>query len=447
MRRILLILTLAVLVLFGVWQLTRLTGQMTLEIGDIVVQAPTAVALPAALLLFGVLYILVRLAGAALRLPKTVGHWQTTRHRRLGERAVTQALIALAAGDRGDARREASRARQHLGDTPQTLLLAAEAGRLAERDDEAAAAFHILAGRPDAAFLGYRGLLRQAIAREDWPEAAALARQAEEAHPGAAWVRQERSQLAIRAGNWAEALDLAESDAPRAALAAGAAGRETEPTKAMRYAKQAWGADKSLAPAVLAYAARLRTEGNDARALAAVSQAWKLAPHPDLAAFVLTPIEDPLSRVQAAKRLTATSLDHPESQFLLARASLDARLTGEARHHAELARTAGLDQRRLWLLIAELEEEESGDTEAGRQAQREALRRAATAEPDPIWQCSACHASHPAWMPACSACRAPGSLRWESGAHAGRGAPQIQAVDIVDAPSPGMLTHADVPRR
>src|SRR5699024_6142880 len=116
--------------------------------------------------------------------------------------------LALAAGEKADARREASRARRLLGDTPQTLLLSAEAGRLSGRDDEAEAMFHRLAERKDAAFLGYRGLLRQAMARQDWAEAASLARQAEAAHPGAAWLREERAQLAIRTGNWAEALEL-----------------------------------------------------------------------------------------------------------------------------------------------------------------------------------------------------------------------------------------------
>ena len=96
----------------------------------------------------------------------------------------------------------------------------------------------------------------------------------------------------------------------------------------------------------------------------------------------------------------------------VARIALEAGLTGEARHQAEAAQAAGLNQRRLWLLLAEIEEEERGDTEAGRMVQRDALRRAASADPDPGWTCSVCHTAHPVWQAACPACATPGSLRW-----------------------------------
>ena len=67
-------------------------------------------------------------------------------------------------------------------------------------------------------------------------------------------------------------------------------------------------------------------------------------------------------------------------------------------------------------LRAELEEEDRGDTEAGRLAQRDALRRAAGAGPDPGWRCSACHTSQAEWRAACPVCLTPGSVTWESGA-------------------------------
>ena len=186
---------------------------------------------------------------------------QAARRRHGGDVAITRTLLALAAGETGDARREASRARRLLGDTPATLLLAAEAGRIAGRADEAETAFRALADRSDAAFLGLRGLLRQAIEREDWAEAAALARQAEAVEPGAAWLRRERARLAVRAGEWSDALALADADAPKAALATAAAEAETDPGRALRLAKQAWQDDPSLAPATLAYATRLRAAG------------------------------------------------------------------------------------------------------------------------------------------------------------------------------------------
>jgi HemY protein len=269
-----------------------------------------------------------------------------------------------------------------------------------------------LAARKDTALLGLRGLLANAITHEKWSEAAALARQAEAAHPGAAWLRHERAQLAIRSGEWAEALSLSGPDGPRAALLAGAAFAESNPDRAGRLARQALKADPSFAPAVLALAARLRERGKEKNALSVLAEGWKRAPHPDIAAFALAPVADKLERARAAQQLTAGLPDHPETHLLLARTALDAGVVGEARRHLDAVQKAGLDQRRLWLMVAELEEEDRGETEAGRLAQRDALRRAASAEPDPAWRCGSCHSVQPAWRAACPVCHTPGSLSW-----------------------------------
>jgi len=416
MRRIIAILVTGAVALAVAWFLAGLPGQVVAEIGSITIELSTPVATLGLLLTFTLVYVTLRLLGALIRVPHTLAQWRQSHHRQLGDVSVTKALLALAAGEKADARREAARARRFLGDTPQTLLLAAEAGRLAERDDETEAAFRLLADRKDAAFLGYRGLLRQAMARGEWTEAATLARRAEAAHPGAQWLRQERAQLAIRAQHWSEALELADANAPRAALATGAALVEPNADRAMRYAREAWRADPGLPHAALAYAERLRAGGHERRAQAVIARSWGLSPQPDLAAFALAPVEDKLARTQAAQRLTAENIEHPESRMLLAHTALEAGLTGEARHHADAARAAGLNERRLWLLLADIEEEERGDTEAGRLAQRDALRRSATADPDPTWRCGTCHTQHPTWLPACPVCWTAGSVRWSPGA-------------------------------
>ena len=93
-------------------------------------------------------------------------------------------------------------------------------------------AFKALTERPDARFLGLRGLLRQAMQREDWAAAQRLAKEAEAAQPGAAWLREERQVLALRMRDWREALALAAPDGPRAALALAASLQEEDPARA-----------------------------------------------------------------------------------------------------------------------------------------------------------------------------------------------------------------------
>jgi len=184
MRRTLKMLLVGFIVFAFAWVIAHLPGHVSFEAGPYTIETSDSIAVTSILLLFVLLYVLFRLVSLALYVPRAGSLWRGGRRRKAGDLAVTRALVALAAGEKADARREATRARALLGDTPQTLLLSAEAGRLAGRDEEASSALQALAARKDSAFLGLRGLLANAITRQNWTEAAALARQAEAAHPG-----------------------------------------------------------------------------------------------------------------------------------------------------------------------------------------------------------------------------------------------------------------------
>ena len=164
----------------------------------------------------------------------------------------------------------------------------------------------------------------------------------------------------MRSGDWAGALALADGGAPRAALATAAANATQDPGAALKLAEVAWKADPRLAPAALAYAWRPSAAGKERRGAGGDPAKLARALHPDLAAFALVEAGEPLKRIQAAQRLTEANPDHVESRLLLARAALTAGLTGEARRQAEGARAAGLDQRRVWLLLAEIEGDGDG---------------------------------------------------------------------------------------
>ena len=411
MRLVLGFLALAIGAVALAWWLAGLPGEVTVALSGYTVQAATPLALTALAVLLLVLLGLLRLLGWALGTPLRLGRWRARRRRADGDAAVTRTLVALAAGEPEDSRRQAARARKRLGDTPQTLLLAAEAARLSGDDERAAELYRTLA-KGDAALLGLRGLFRQALAREDWAEAASLAGRAEQAHPGGVWLREERGQLAARTGDWRLALRLAPPDAPRAAYAVAAAEAEANPDEGLRRAKQAWREHPGFTPAALAYATRLRAAGKEGRAQDVLRDAWTQQPQPDLATLALARAGEPMDRVKAGGRLVSGRADDPESHFLLSALNLQAGLTGEARRHAERARAGGLDQRRLWLLLADLEAEERGDTETGRLAQRDALRHAATAPPDPQWRCESCGSAQPQWLPACPVCHTAGRIRW-----------------------------------
>jgi HemY protein len=416
MLRVIGILIVATVVMAVAWIIAGLPGHVAISISGYSVETSAPIGILAFLIVVAAILILVRILAALVHIPRGVTRNRERARQRAGERATTRALIALAAGEKSAALRYTAKARRLLGDTPQTLLHAAEAARLNDDEEAAAKFYHMLAEREDAAFIGLRGLFRQAMAREAWPEASLLAKRAEAIRPGTEWLREERATLAVRTGHWLQALHLSGPDAPAAAYATAAAQAavEHDPGDAMRLAKEAWRDHPGFAPAALAYAGELRKRNKEHRAQAVIRAAWQASPVTDLANFLLAPIDDPLARIREAARMVGDNRDLPESQYLLARLYLDADLLPDARTHADEARAKGMNQRRLWLLYAELETRTLGDTEAGRTAQREALRRAAVADPDPAWHCDVCGTAVPQWRPVCPNCQTPGRMTWGS---------------------------------
>ena len=179
MLKVILFLLAGAVVILLAWVLASIPGHVVASIGSFTIETSAPVAILMLVALFMVTIILMRILRAVLAIPRSGADWRRRQRLALGEKTITRALIALAAGEQATARKEARRARKLLGDAPQTLLLAAEAGRLSGREDEAEEAFRALVKQTDAKFLGLSGLLRQAVDRRDWSEALVIAKQAE----------------------------------------------------------------------------------------------------------------------------------------------------------------------------------------------------------------------------------------------------------------------------
>jgi len=226
MFKVLLFLLAGFVIVAVAWLLAGVPGHVVASVGTFTIETSAPIAILMLVVAVVVILILLRILSGVLSVPRTGAGWSRRRRVALGERSVTRVLVALAAGEQGTARKESRRARYLLGDSPQTLLLVAEAGRLSGREDEAEEAFRALTKDKDARFLGLRGLLRQAVDRRDWSQALVIAKQAEAAHPGTVWLRQQRAELALQTENWAEALELIGSDPRRATYYVAAANAE-----------------------------------------------------------------------------------------------------------------------------------------------------------------------------------------------------------------------------
>lgn len=357
-----------------------------------------------------VIHLLLRALGFVFGLPAAAVRASRERRRADGEAATTRALSALAARSGETARTEAARARRLLGDTPQLLLLAAQAERMSGRLEAAEDAYRALAERKDGRFLGLQGLLREAMENNNHAAALILAREAEAAYPAATWLRQERVQLALRQRDWREALSLAPPDTPRAPLALAAAGQEPNPARAADYERRAFEADRGFAPAALAHAKRLREAGNARQARAVLEASWVAAPNPDVGRAYFAAAESPVTAVREAEALVRRNPSHSESRLLIAGAALTAGMYPRARTELEALVAGRSADRRAYELLASLEEAQGGDSEETRAAQAKWLREADAAPPAPVWRCANCGAVHEEWMAECPSCGAVGQI-------------------------------------
>jgi HemY protein len=382
-----------------------------LAVGSWSVETTSAVAVSLLLVALFVLWVGGRFGGFLFGLPRRWRQWRERRRQRAAERALLRALTALAAGDAKQALKESRRACRLGGETPQAVLLAAQAARL--NHDEAAARrlFETLRHMEGGEILGLRGLIQQAEASGDWEEVARLAERAAALWPRAPWVRRERLRLALRRRAWKEALALAGPEDPAAVFALAAAREEATPRRALALARRAFEAGRGFAPAGATYARLLAGRRRWRRALQVLREAWRAAPHPDLTAALAAIVPDSMARWREVRNMVAERPGEGESELALAEAALAAGLFGEARQHAERAVEA-LGERRALRLLAAIEDRLGVDLPV-LQARLKALGEA---KPDPVWQCRACGAETPEWAPVCPACAEVASLVWHTAA-------------------------------
>ncbi|CAN0522996.1 unnamed protein product, partial [Laminaria digitata] len=199
-----------------------------------------------------------------------------TSRRERGYRALTQGMVAVAAGDPDEANRQARRADVLLEEPPLTMLLSAQAAQL--NGDEAAATryFSGMLERPETAFLGVRGLLIQAQKNNDRRAALDYAERAYQLQPKTPWVLNTMFDLQIAEGRWRAALSTLEEAVKRRVVTAEAArNRRTtvllgcsseaeaggETAEALKFAKRANTLSPAFLPAVLRTAALMVQAG------------------------------------------------------------------------------------------------------------------------------------------------------------------------------------------
>jgi HemY protein len=368
-----------VVVLWSGTKSTTTVGVIALALGVIIVVA----------------ILLWTLIGALWRTP---GHVRRARHERRharGRQAITHGLLAIGHGDSAAARQHAEVARRLAGHDPLTLLLHAQSAQLDGDRERAQAAFRSMAEREDTRLLGLRGLFIEAQRADDPVTAVMVAEEALKLSPSSTWASHAVLGFRCARGDWDGALKILDHDHEsglvdkatyrrRRGVLLTARALELEKVDrdlARESAMQAVKLAPTLVPAA-ALAAKFESEAHQVRrAMKLVEAAWLAHPHPDLAdAYSRVRLGDSArQRLVRVETLASKTPGHIEGALAVARAAVDASEFPRARE--ALQPFLADPTQRVAMLMAEIERTEHGDSGKARTWTLRAVR----ARHDPAW--------------------------------------------------------------
>lgn len=373
-----------------------LPGTLTLEVAGYRMQPRLGAAIFIFLLIALVIIALWSVVRRVLTAPRIMARRNREKRREQGVEALSDAIVALQAGDPARARALAREAQSRLPANAAARLLEARAD-LALGDMSAAREhYRALIASEKTAVAALTGLYDQART-QNRPEAAlTFARKALALAPASGWAAEAVFDDLTRRGQWAEAVAMVNAEAVssrearavkrrRQAVIETARAREAEtsaPLSALDHALTALRLLPDFVPAAL-IAARIHiNRGETRKAMSLLRRIWRSTGHPDIAALYAhaQPGASAIDRLKRLGEIIETPPPHRAAGMALARAAIDAYDWPHAR--AALEPFAGADATQgVASLMAEIEEGQSGDQGKA----REWLARAVRAPRDPAW--------------------------------------------------------------
>lgn len=384
-----------VITALAAWMIA-LPGTLTLEVANYRMQP----RLGAAVLIFILVAIVVIAIWAIIRrllnAPRNMARRNKERRREQGVEALSDAIVALQAGDPARARSLARDAQARLPANAAARLLEARAD-LALGDMPAAREhYRALIANEKTAVAALTGLYDQARAQHRPDAALTFARKALALAPSSGWAADAVFDDLTRRGQWAEAVAMVNVEQAgnredrarkrrRQAVIEAARARELEnsnPLPALDHALTALKLLPDFVPAAL-IASRIHiNRGETRKAMSLLRRIWRATGHPDVAALYAhaQPGASAMERLKRLGEIIETPPPHRAAGMALARAAIDAYDWPLARKalapFIETDVTQGVAS-----LMAEIEEGQSGDQGKA----REWLSRAVRAPRDPAW--------------------------------------------------------------
>ncbi|TPN83766.1 heme biosynthesis protein HemY [Mesorhizobium sp. CU2] len=373
-------------------------GEMVVTFSGYQYQISLMVAAVAIVAVVAAVMILWWLVKSLWNSPYTISRYFRVRRRDRGYQALSTGMIAAGAGDGALARKKTKEAAKLISSDQEPLinLLDAQASLLEGDHQGAREKFERMLDDPEMRLLGLRGLYLEAERLGDRNAARHYAGRAAAVAPQLAWAAESTLEELTERGDWDGALKLVEGQKSTKQIERDAANRRravlltakaqalagSDPNGARTAALEANKLAPDFAPAAV-IAADMAFRQNDVRKGSKILEtAWKAEPHPDIAELYThaRPGDAVLDRLNRAKKLQDLKKNHAESSIAVARAALDAQDFATARREAEAA--IRMDRREgAYLLLADIEEAETGDQGKVRQL----LAKAVRAPRDPAW--------------------------------------------------------------
>jgi HemY protein len=388
------------------WMLS-VPGTMTVSVGGFIAQPRLGVAVLLVLLLVAIVIVIWAILRRLFAAPRALARRGREKRRERGIAALSDAVIALHAGEPAQARDLARAARQHLPANSAAQLVEAQA-HLALGDMSAAREhYRDLIGNPKTALAALSGLHSQARAQGRHRAALTFAQKAAAIAPSTGWATSAVFEDLVRRRSWAEAIAMT-AKTPAAsrddkakkrhrlavletALAMNLEARE--PFEALDHAMVALRTQSDFVPAAL-IAGRIEiNRGETRRAMSLLRKVWRQTYHPDIATLYANsqPGASAVERFKRVRELIETPPADRSSAIVFARAAIDAYDWAMAR--GALATYVESPTQGVAMLMAEIEEGENADHGKA----REWLARAVKAPPDPTW--TADGMTSPEWEP------------------------------------------------
>ena len=396
MIRFLIFLAVLFALAFGFQQLKVTSGEVALTIGDTAYAVDLTTAVIGLVALFLVTAGLLWFIRELFRGPRRLTHGWRRHSAERGRQAISQGLIAIAAGDLRSAERAMLEASRRSADEPLARLLQAQTAQMRGDRDEARRVFQDMTADPQTRIAGLRGLFIEAEREGELEAAFQIAERAREEAPSAPWAARGLLRHQTATHDWDGALKTLSAAAQggiidkrtarrqRAVmLAAQAIDLETgEPERARQAALEAHELAPDLVPAATVAGRLLARQGDVRRATRVLEATWKLSQHPEVAdAYLHVRSGDSATdRLKRAETLFRLRPHADEGRLAVAQAAIVARDFERTRETLGPVLTERPTQRAL-MLMAELVEAETGD----RGRAREWLARAVRAPRDAAW--------------------------------------------------------------